>query len=166
LKKVLVYTTLALFLFNSIGYYLLFEMNQYLIKKEMSREIVKNQKPLIMLCIADVEQDDDFRRIHKGEIQFKGKMYDIAREYKSGHTSVFFCLQDTREDNLMAGLTKAHLHKLYQALWEQLTTITFPEQPIDMCSTSSARFSFPRFNASLQTTWLQTLSPPPKLARA
>lgn len=166
MKKVLVYTTLVLFLFNSMGYYLLFEINQYLIKKEMSMEIEKKQKPLIMLCIADADQDDDFRRIHKGEIQYKGCMYDVAREYKSGRTSVFFCLQDTREDNLMAGLNKAHLHKLYQAMWEQLTTVTFPEQPVDMASSSSAGFSFPRFNTSLQTTWLQTLSPPPKITRS
>jgi hypothetical protein len=166
LKKVLVYTTLALFLFNSIGYYLLFEMSQFLIKMEMSKEIVKNQKPLVVLCIADAEQDEDFRRIHKGEIQYKGKMYDVEREYKSWRTSVFFCLQDTREDNLMTGLNKAHLHKLFQALWDQLTTVTFPEQLIEMASVSSSGFSFPRFNASLQTTWLQTLSPPPKVNRS
>ena len=165
LKIVTAYIILLVFLFNSVGYYLLFELDKLLIRKEMAAVIHDSQLPLIILRITDAKRDHDFHRTDKGEIEYKGSFYDVVREIGKGDDRVFICLHDSREEGLFAGLKKAQFHKIFLALWEHLTTIAISEKPLIVNNASPAELTFPRFSISLQSSWLQTWSPPPRISK-
>jgi len=161
-KQILVYIILAFFLFNSLGYFFLFELEELLVEREMAEEIQERQIPLVVLRIAGDERDAGFRRTGAREIEYNGDLYDIVREYRHGDVLVFYCLRDSREEQLLAGLKTAQSHKLCHALWEQVITIPCPCPVPESGGISVSGFLFPRFISPLHSAWLRTWSPPPK----
>ncbi len=117
---------------------------------------------LTILNITNADRNPDFRRIDKREIKYKGKLYDVVREISNGHTTVFYCLHDSKEENIFAGLKKAHYHKLYLALWEHLINIAFPESAVSVNHTSFSELTYPHITISLKSSLLPTWSPPPE----
>ena len=162
LKKAVAFIILFFFLFNTMGFYLLFELNKFLAKREMQSVIQMHPVHLTILKITDADRNHDFHRIDKREIEYKGKLYDVVREIGNGSTKVFFCLYDSKEENVFAGLKKAHYHKIYLALWEQLSNITFPESADRIDYTSFSELTYPHIIISLKSSLLPTWSPPPE----
>jgi hypothetical protein len=164
LKKALTYLILILFLFNSVGYYYLFELNKQLARKEMQTMIPRHPSKLAVITIADIEKDREFQRIDKKEFRYKGTMYDIVREIKKGQTTVFICLHDAKESRLFAGLKNATQNKLYFALWEQLVMFLPYNPSFDLTPGYLSKLIFPRMNIIAESSMLQTWSPPPELS--
>lgn len=162
LKKILIYSILILFLFNSIGYYLLYELKKHLARTEMQAIIQHHSKKLTVLTIADDEHDPDFQRIDKKEFMYKGSMYDIVREIRTGHKTVFICLHDSKESKLLAGMKRLNQNKLHFAVWNHLTMIFLPIPAGDLNLFFSGKLLFPRIEISLRSSFLQTWSPPPE----
>jgi hypothetical protein len=164
LKKALVFSLLILFLFNSIGYYFLFELNKYMARKEMKAAIQRNPAKMIILTIADAENDRDFCRIDKKEFRYKGEMYDIVRENKTGQKTVFTCLHDTKESRLFAGLKREAQNKSHFAMWYNLNMIVFSESAIDLNPQLMGDWRYPRIAISLKSSMLSTWCPPPEFS--
>jgi len=104
MKKALAAFLLFIFTFTLCGYVLLFAILQENVSEKMHRiangdpanlEIIKAPKSEIGKSI--VFNDDD-------EINYHGKLYDIASEKLKGDTIYFYCVNDKEEENLYAGL--------------------------------------------------------------
>ncbi len=164
MKKVLVYCLLTVILFNSAGYYLLFELHKYQIKKEMKAIIQSNPANFTILKIDDVENDKEFRWVHKKEFRYKGSMYDIVRMKKNGNTTVFICIHDTRESKLFAGLQRETENKRHVALLDQVVLFFSPYPVFQITTAQMAELIFPVIHVALTTPLLIPWYPPPKLS--
>jgi hypothetical protein len=163
LRKALACAILALFLFNSIGYYLLFELNRHLVVREMQSAITNHSEKYTILTIANVSTNKDFQRIHKKEFRYKGEMYDIVRELRTGQKTVFICLHDKKESKLFAGLKRvAGGNKMLFTHWNNMVMIfsseTLNHLPVDF----RAIFIVPPQNVLVYPSYIPTWSPPPE----
>ena len=163
MNKAISYIILVFFLFNSIGYYLLFEVDKYLVRKEMRLTIRENRADMIVLRVKNADSNRDLDRSDKWEIQYKGRLYDVLREVRQGSNTVFICFHDSKEESLFKGLHKAHFHKIYLALWDHLIKVAFPEQPVNIHNTTYADLLFPEVSVSVKSLLLPPSSPPPEL---
>jgi len=163
LNKAISYTILVFFLFNSIGYYLLFEVDKYLVRKEMRLTILENRADMIVLRVKNADSNRDLQRSDKREIEYKGMLYDVLREVRQGSSTVFICFHDSKEESLFKGLNKAHFHKIYLALWDHVIKVAFPEQPVNVNNTTFSDLLFPEVFISVKSLVLPPWSPPPKL---
>jgi len=150
-------------MFNSMGYYFLFELNKLLVKKEMKAFIRQNPRKVTVLKIPDAETNPDLYRVEKREIIFKGNLYDVIREVRKGRITTFYCIFDFKEQNLIAGFKKVFHNKFSQTLLDHLIKIALPIfEEIDADSFGS-EVTF----ASLKTVPISSFQrphiPPPKL---
>jgi hypothetical protein len=94
-----------LFLFNTMGYYFVFSYSRHLFRSEM-RQCIKAgyfERSCVVLKIKDPSRCRDFERIGKDEFRYRNSLYDIVSEYRSGDTTVFICINDKKEEQLLAG---------------------------------------------------------------
>ncbi|MEI7895615.1 MAG: hypothetical protein WCJ26_01170 [bacterium] len=163
MKKVLIVSLLALFLFNSIGYYLLFELNRYGIRHEMQALIKHNPSKLAVISVPDIIRDHSFQRIDKKEFRYKGVMYDIVREIKTSRGLIFICIHDAKESNLYSGLNHVNQNNLLIFLADHLVMISLAVPAVDMVPCLSGKLIFSRVNIPCISSLLPTWSPPPEL---
>ncbi len=162
LNEALAISVIVLFLFNSAGYYLLFELNKHAARHEMTIAIQQHPEKLTVLTINDVTTNIEFQWIHKNEFRYKGEMYDVVHEIKTGLKTVFICKHDTRESRLFAGLKRVNQNKANMALWEQPVMIFQSESGIDLSSLRSGSLIFPFIIILLPSSTLSAWSPPPE----
>ena len=115
-------------LFNAAGYFIVYEMNRYLIRKEMFSLIEHGcfARSITVISIYDPSGDPSFKRIDKREIEYHGNMYDIAREVRSGKTFTFYCIHDKQEELLIAGMKPMHQNKNVVNLLQHFISIALP----------------------------------------
>ena len=108
--QILITSLLLIFLFNNFGYWFCFKVEQSDIKREMfemTKQTVPNSE-LIALAIPAAEINDLLWQ-DENEFSYKGKMYDVVRSERSADKStVYYCLNDTKEEALNANLN-AHI---------------------------------------------------------
>jgi len=163
LKKPLAFLILLVILFNSIGYYLLFEVRKYVVKKEIQTAIQHHSSKMVILKIDHPEKDREFQWIDKKEFRYKGAMYDIVREKTTGHTTVFVCIHDVKETGLYAGLKRETKNKDHLALWDHHVMIFLSIPAIELNITQCSELMFPKLEISFNSPTLGTWSPPPEL---
>jgi len=94
----------VLILFNLCGYYFVFKCDQIRLKKEMT-ETIRNgsfRGNYEEITILNPATDRDFKILDKGEIQYRGKLYDVISTRTYGNSVVFRCINDTKEEELLA----------------------------------------------------------------
>lgn len=165
MKKIFAVFVLFILLFNSMGYYILFELNKFQVRQEMQSQLVKKTVKLYLLKITDPEKDPEFKRIHKKEFQYKGKMYDVIKEVKNNGITLFYCLKDTKEDNLLAAMKRVTHDKFLISLLNLIISIApLPDYPEDIAALASGTISFYSFQSPLCSSQLPTWSPPPEFS--
>jgi hypothetical protein len=162
LKKILTYSFLVLFLFNSIGYYILFELSKYVIQSEMQAAIHRKPSKLTVISVVNTLNDRDFQRLDKKEFRYKGLMYDVVREIKTLHATVFICIHDTKESNLYAGLKRVNHNRLHFAMIDHLIMVSPTASGFEMTPFLSGKLFFSRNVISLPSSLLSDWSPPPE----
>jgi len=105
MKRVFAVFIIVVFLFNMMGYYFVFSYNQHLVRNEMKNLIEAGyfEGLSVVLKILNPSSDCDFRRVDKGEFEYKGMLYDIVSEKKEGNFTIFRCINDKNEEKLLAG---------------------------------------------------------------
>jgi hypothetical protein len=164
LRKAFAILLLLFFLFNSMGYYFLFELNKFQVKKEMQSRSGKKSVKFCLLKIADPEKDLSFKRIHKKEIRFKNQMYDVIKEVKNKNVTLFYCLKDSKEDNLLSAMSKNAKTNYFLSLWGQIITIALPEYSIVLEDLCSEKITYYFFKSTLSSLKVAILSPPPEVS--
>jgi hypothetical protein len=164
LKRVCVYIVLCAFLFNIMGYYFLFELNRTLARSEMNSIMMKKSHKYIILTVPDVRNNREFSRIDKKEFRYRDHLYDVISEIKKGKTSVFLCVQDTRETNLLTGLRGLSQNKLLLEHWSHLTLLFISDGSIDIVPDFGTEVGFLVNDIPLDSSLIPTWSPPPELS--
>jgi hypothetical protein len=144
-----------------MGYYFFFELNKNAARREM-QAIIQQPSQLTILTIADVENDQEFQRLDHKEIRYKGTMFDILREIKTGHKTVFICVHDVKETRLVAGLKRINQNRVYLNMWDEQVMIFLSCPSIDLTSSFLRELIFPNIDISLKSSILPTWSPPPE----
>ena len=172
MKRVFAVLITLLFLFNLMGYYFVFSYNQYLVRSEMKSFIKAGyfEESYIVLKIGN----SDFIRIDKGEFRYKGKLYDIVSETKSGNFTTFRCINDKNEEKLLAGFH--HYFELAssqnnpvkarhaQAMLYHVIKLALPENRWNAPSFVPAKITFQNPIYFLSSIFHPPGNPPPKFA--
>jgi hypothetical protein len=162
LKKVFLYFVLFLFLLNTTGYFLVFEVQKYHVKKTMQSLVKKPGNSIVILELNDSEGKREFQRTDRSEIRHNGSMYDVILEIPKGETTVFYCIHDSREENLLAMMKIMNNKKMMQLIWEQVVKIAFPRVLTEPVLLASSELEFQYLNESVFPVFLTREGPPPK----
>jgi hypothetical protein len=162
LKKAAASFLLFIFLFNSMGYYFLFEVNRALVKREMTAQMQRSGVKLSILRISDPVRNPDFKRLDKREFLYQGKMYDILKEVKKGAVSIFYCIHDEKEQKLLAGFKKVCHSKLSHFLSEHVVKTALPVPGKIFSPLSGNRVRFPLLKNNICFADLLPATPPPE----
>ena len=105
MKNLVKILLLCIMLYNFIGYYALFIVLIENAKEDMKEELknTPDKKELTLLRLPYSEgnvKDKDFELINEDEFSYKGKMYDIAKTEIDGKYINFYCISDSKEDEL------------------------------------------------------------------
>ncbi len=164
MKKAFALSLLFFILFNSMGYYILFELDKLIVRKEMNAQIFGNPTNLICLTIEKGDQNPLFHRLDDKEIEYKGRLYDVFREIDKGDSKLIFCIPDTKEEQLYAGLKRINHNKQRSSLWDHLVKIALPEGAKNLVYITPDILKFPPLKIHLLSSVLPTWSPPPELS--
>jgi hypothetical protein len=172
LKKLAVIAVLLVFMVNTMGYLVILRYNQYLIQQEMLARIRCGafHNKILILKILHPEQEKQFRRIEKTEFTYFGKMYDVAAEEKSGDTTVFYCLHDKKEEDLLADYSiylrrngdSTHKDNSILAMLYNLITQALIQQPTMAVQGQGIEFHFPISEQIIIPVYLVHFAPPPE----
>ncbi len=106
LKKTISILFLFIFIYNLLGYYTVFKIFQAHVRYEVKLTI-KHSVPDDELVLISVKFNDKSKLtwFKPGkEFRYQGEMYDVVRkEIKNGYI-VYYCISDTKENNLFKNL--------------------------------------------------------------
>jgi hypothetical protein len=176
MKRGLAILLLTLFLFNMFGYYFVFSYNRYLLRNEM-RSLARAgyfEGSGILLKIKDVQHEPGFKRLDKNEFVYNGMLYDILAESTSGNTTTFKCINDIKEEKLLAEFhnyldqTVSHNDpvkaKHAQAMLRHLITLALVEYPLTHPSQVPFESKFFIYSSPLVSVPRISLFHPPSLS--
>jgi hypothetical protein len=108
IRKLLSVLFAGLILFNLCGYFFVFKCDQIYLKSEMKRMIKSGSIHGVNeeIIIVNPSSDPDFKMLDKDEISYHGKMYDVISSGISGNSIIYRCINDTREEQLIAHYDK------------------------------------------------------------
>ncbi len=176
MKKIFAILLLCLFLFNTMGYYFVFKVNQSIIQSEI-RGIINsgNHKEMCVLVkIERPENNPNFKQLDHHEFSYYGRLYDVISESVKGNTTWYYCINDTQEERLIAGFEKIQnlnpgfgssgKAKNNQALLYHLITIALIKEPIVFNYPQPLKVIFGYNPNNLFSLFQIPLSPPPELS--
>jgi len=105
LKKIIPYLVIWVFLSGSGGYFIVFKIKQFLNACEIKREITNNQKDKVRQeLVFNLGEDAGVKWIkYQKEFIYKGQMYDVAKVVITGKQIHYYCINDTKEKQLITG---------------------------------------------------------------
>jgi len=155
---------MAAVLYNIFGYFVVYQVNRAQVRSEMRKKIASEGRQVLVLKIVNAEKDPSFRRIDNREMEFNDCLYDVLYELKKGDTTTFYCIRDTREEILMAGMRKTTKAKVGQNLLSHLITIAMPVLPAGVEVYGCSEITFPRLIIRLRELPADPLPPPPEIS--
>jgi hypothetical protein len=176
MRKLISILLLTSILFNISGYYFTF----LIIRQGYKRDFINHlrhdnySEAVLVLRITDDEilsEHSSFKWMEDNEFRYQGKMYDVISSEKQGNVSVFHCLNDSKEEALMAkyeGLVKHHtdMSLPYKQKSSQLLQQIVKEAATEKRSTLLLFASFnritPIYSFSLNTFITLPYEHPPK----
>lgn len=106
MKKVGVLILLFIFLFNNVGYLIVFKTMQYQAKKEI-KSIIKNNLSNSDIIKISINRNNlsEIIWIEEGkEFLYKNKLYDLIKSEVLGDELILSCIDDKKETQLFANL--------------------------------------------------------------
>ncbi len=106
MKRVAILILLFVFLFNSVGYLIVFKTVQYQAKKEI-KSIVKNNLSNSDITKISINRNNlsEIIWIEEGkEFLYKNKLYDLIKSEVLGDELILSCIDDKKETQLFANL--------------------------------------------------------------
>ncbi|MBE0646285.1 MAG: hypothetical protein IH596_00720 [Bacteroidales bacterium] len=136
-KRLLGFLFLFLLLFNFMGYWVIFEVNRYQIRKEMESSSA-GKRPIEVIEISNTDSSSDLRWVNEHEFVYQGNLYDVIYTSPRSSKKVYYCIHDKKEQNLVKAFQHANTSKVTQSL---LNLIVHNAMPV---LSLSAEFEIPR----------------------
>ena len=160
----------ALFLFNSVGYQVLFGILFLEQHSEMQTVLNETKNEELEKIVVDLLNQKDFFVVNDKEIFYEGRLYDVKLKETNGNQVTYICKKDEKELDLLCHFIKIEnenkngsrknpvnnfLQKSFQILYFQKLNISGIQLPsIEFCfSTLTFRYNQPDLNL---------LTPPPQ----
>ncbi len=167
MRKLISITLVFTFLFNIGGYYLWFSVIQYGIQKEIRGEIAAGVKDedLTLIVISDNEESEIIWIKPNKEFRYNGEMYDVVKIKDLPGKKQYYCINDTKEEQLIAAFDKTHnTKKESEKKVKRTFNYSFYLQPsIINKLVYPIGFTFPPINNFYTSSATEIHSPPPKL---
>lgn len=106
MKKVAIIFLLFIFLFNTVGYYIVFKTIQYQIKSEVQFELKSgfDSDELETLTI-DKSNITNIEWLEPGkEMRYNNQLWDIVKSTETSSSIIFYCINDAKEKSLFTKL--------------------------------------------------------------
>lgn len=158
-------------LFNTIGHIIVFNSMRFAIRNEVKANVKKNipLKELILITI-DASNEKEIYFLEEDEFLYKDKMYDIVRSERKGNSVTYYCLNDSKEEELFANLNsevKKNMdsnpvrHKSQQIL-KKINLSLFYEEANTLNKNTFHNIFYPFNKDELLYLSFDVLTPPPE----
>ncbi len=106
MKKIAVLFLLSIFLFNTIGYFVVFTTLSFQLKNQINYKITNGVKAEeLTLITIDKKHAQDIEWLEMNEeMHYKGERYDIIKSTETAETITYYCISDKQEEHLFASL--------------------------------------------------------------
>jgi len=151
-------------LFNTLSNLIVFESMYYSIKSIPTNNLIK--------ITINNKTKQSVRFTDKEEFIYNGKMYDIVRQKTEGNITIYYCLDDTKEDNLFANLNVSIKNNMdsnpvkdrAQQILKKITIPLFYEDNNEHYLTISCSYIHSTNSINQNYTFLDVLTPPPEVS--
>jgi len=163
-----------MFLFNTMGYYFVFRINQSFIRSEV-KGIIKSgclEANYTLLKIVKPGSNPDFKKTETDEFTYLGRMYDVVREWTKNDTTFYYCINDKQEDQLITGFQtiqkfapgtgSSEKAKHTYALLYHVITVALLNERIVPVPKQPVTFRFCEYTCQPNTSCGAPEAPPPK----
>jgi hypothetical protein len=177
MKRLLSILFLLIFVYNLAGYFVVFRLEQYAVKRSMKALIKSglNEEALEKVVVPNGDISTErfgFRLLDEGkEFMYKGKLYDIVKSSTDGKNTVFYCINDKNEERLFANLyehikqnnepntpAKNHSNNLVKSIIKE----ALPDNSMEMLLTKTADIQFSIYDIAPLQQYIPLHTPPPK----
>jgi hypothetical protein len=101
IRKASILLLLSFFLFNYIGYFIVFEIEQNDNKKSILAAIKNDSGSLkIEKVIINDSNQDEITWKEENEFEFNGITYDVIKKINQGSSIIVYCINDEKETEL------------------------------------------------------------------
>lgn len=166
LRRLLAGGLFVIFLINSIGCFIYFEIKRKSIRHEIKHSILHKLHDSQLVRIINTDYND------KNEFELNGIMYDIMRKEVRNGQVILWCFEDKKETELNRSIeslvkkdvANSPIKKTQKILINFLKTpLSILEKPLFIFQFKIKLYIKFTFNASLSTFSLSVASPPPDL---
>ena len=173
MKKALTLFLLSIFLFNAIGYFLVYKVAQYQLKGEVKLEIksgIDSDELKILTINKNNLKNIEWLEAGK-EMRYNKQLYDIVKSTETSSAITFYCINDTKEESLIANLDE-HINTHIAAnkpvqnqkkVIENVIKLYFSNvhsAKFNVVALNTTQFLIP--NLIYSSTLIEADSPPPK----
>ena len=104
MKKILAFILALLFFLNTWGYYWIYWYNRYTVRSEMHAMLKSGfvWQSIEVLRITNPLSNPDFKRTDSREFLYRGNLYDIISESHNKDITVFYCINDKKEETALS----------------------------------------------------------------
>ncbi len=173
MKKILPLFLLCIFLFNTVGYYIVFKVAQVEARKEIKSKI---EQGLSLDELTEIKIDNqnlkNIQWIKKDkEFYHNNELFDIVKIHSNSTSTTFYCITDEKEHELFSNLDEhittfisgekkndSHSKKLAEHVVKIYFNHTFSFQFQD----SISKCTFATFQLNYLSESPKTCSPPPE----
>jgi hypothetical protein len=174
LKRAIAIAFLIIFTFSMVGFFLVFKIQQYQVRKEI-KHLIKNGLPETQLVQININSrnQSELKWEDENEFRYQGAMYDVVRiEKKDDSTIIYYCVSDEQETILFANLDEQVKKNMdsknnginpIKNLFKILSTLHYTQDThtstfFQIKESGEGEFAFVYFSPALDI-----LSPPPKM---
>ena len=178
LKKITAFFVLAALMVNMMGYFVIFQCNQLILRHEMAGLIRSGTYSgrLETIRISKKSPDRNLKFSDENdEFYYHGLLYDMVAVASTNDTITYSCVQDKNEQSLDDNFTAfLHSHPGFQetkkakpilALIQHLVCQALIQKTLALKPISEIDFQFPHLIYSLTAVFLPDVSHPPESCR-
>lgn len=108
MKKIITISFLLLLFFSQVGYYFFYMFQQYEIKEAVKHELLsKLPESSLEIIDADINKNDIEWEEEDREFFLHGQMYDVAFIKTVNGKKLIYCLNDSKEEDLLKRFANA-----------------------------------------------------------
>ncbi|HEX8516089.1 MAG TPA: hypothetical protein VF868_07805 [Bacteroidia bacterium] len=107
MKRVLTFFLLSIFLFNTMGYFVVFKIGRDHIKRALKQDIENGilHTSISTIVIPNTELND-LSWLEHDEFEYNHERYDVLRIAEDENSTTFYCIHDKKETHLFSKLSK------------------------------------------------------------
>lgn len=131
--------------FDFAGVLVLFKVQQLVVRREIKRQIKRGLRDdeLHVITVSS-ENQHELTWKEENEFEYHGRMYEVVRKQTSHHSVTYYCINDTQEEALFAGLDELVRRKtdhqnpasgIFKKITELLANTNLEHNPILIAST-------------------------------